>query len=326
VEARGEIFSVPADRGITRNLTNSSGARDRRPAWSPDGKHIAYMSDADEEVQLYLADPMGREQPLRLTDEPGIKYWPLWSPDGKTILYGTADRKLQLVEVEKKKVRTLAESKYYTWEGWQASWSPDSRYVAYMITRDNEMGRVAIEEVESGKVYPVSPEDASARFPTWSKSGDYLYYLQSRPEQMSHIMSVSLAPEDKDPYAKEDDEETGSDEASDDDKKNGKDKSDQEGGGKADEVAVEIKFDGIENRIRRLPEIEPKHYDELLATKGHLYFLDWGDKEHFWHKKGGPDLRAYNLDSHEIVSVADGVERYWVGPAIGAIRMATERT
>src|SRR5262249_30722838 len=88
IGARGEVFSVPVKSGPTRNLTNSPGVHERNCRWSPDGKHIAFISDASGEDEIYLIAPDGSGPQTRLTtDGDCCKYQIRWSPDSKKILW-----------------------------------------------------------------------------------------------------------------------------------------------------------------------------------------------------------------------------------------------
>ena len=97
--ARGDIFTVPAENGPIRNLTNSPGAADRDPAWSPDGKWISWFSDEDGEYQLYLMDQFGGNKRKIKLESPTFYYTPAWSPDSKYISFADANRTLWVTDV-----------------------------------------------------------------------------------------------------------------------------------------------------------------------------------------------------------------------------------
>src|SRR5262249_52854071 len=122
--ARGDIFTVPAKDGRTRNLTNTSGVHERNSKWSPDGKLIAYVSDATGEDEIYVlaADGKGTARQLT-TGGDTYKYEIYWSPDSKKILWSDKKLRLQYVEVESKTVKMIARAK--VWEIHDAVWSPD---------------------------------------------------------------------------------------------------------------------------------------------------------------------------------------------------------
>ncbi len=131
--ARGEVFSVPAEEGITRNLTESSGAHDREAAWSPDGKYIAYLSDINGEYEIYMEAQDGLQEPVQLTSNADTyKFRIRWSPDSKKILWSDKKLRLQYVDVETKEVKLVDQSKI--WEINDFNWSPDSRWIAYVTT------------------------------------------------------------------------------------------------------------------------------------------------------------------------------------------------
>ena len=83
-EARGDVFTVAAEDGSYRNITQSSGAHDRNPAWSPDGRQIAWFSDESGEYQLMIGDQTGATKP-RVISLPTPAYFtnPIWSPNAK---------------------------------------------------------------------------------------------------------------------------------------------------------------------------------------------------------------------------------------------------
>ena len=137
-EARGEVFTVPAEKGNTRNLTNSSGSREKNPTWSPDGKWIAYMSDRTGEDELYVAPQDGRGEEVRITtDGHCYRFAPVWSPDTEKLLFADKDLKLYYVDLQDKSAILVDSTK--NWEIRDYSWSPDSRWIAYAKPAKNNM-------------------------------------------------------------------------------------------------------------------------------------------------------------------------------------------
>src|SRR5256885_13371972 len=132
-EARGEIFTVPAEKGDYRNLTQSPGAHDRSPVWSPDGAQLAWLSDASGEYQLMLGDPLGLTTPKAI-QLPSTAFFsaPEWSPDGTQILLQDNHRNLWLIEVPSGKATKLDTDNYPDpSRSFDAVWSPDSKWIAY---------------------------------------------------------------------------------------------------------------------------------------------------------------------------------------------------
>ncbi|HEX2641169.1 MAG TPA: hypothetical protein VHL50_11375, partial [Pyrinomonadaceae bacterium] len=180
-EARGEIFTVPSAKGDYRNLTSSPGAHDRDPAWSPDGSQIAWLSDASGEYQLMLGDPTGLTQP-RVIALPSTAFYsnPAWSPNGEQIMLEDNHRNLWTIDV-----KSGAAAKIDTDENpdpirsFDASWSPDSKWVTYSKNLKSRMMAVFIYSVADKKAHQITDGLADSVSPTFDAGGKYLYFLAS---------------------------------------------------------------------------------------------------------------------------------------------------
>jgi tricorn protease len=179
VTARGEVFDVPAGRGVTRNLTRSAGSNDRDADWSPDGKWIAWIGDAtgETEVYLYEVEKGGDARQLTSGNDTYIRTLQ-WSPDSKHILY--TDRENRIVEIEvpsgkKRVVTTNPEAEFRT-----VVYSPDSKWIAYTKPAKNEMGVIYVLNMESGKEYPVTERWYNSGSPAFSSDGKYLIFSADR--------------------------------------------------------------------------------------------------------------------------------------------------
>lgn len=186
IEARGDLFSVPADRGgQTNNISDSPGTRERMACVSPDGKQVAFFSDRSGTYQLYLQSTDGGEwTPLTMTLS-HTPYRLAWSPDGKKILFGTKEFALMVLDVATRELTTIAESRQmkndeFYWEIDDYSWSPDSRWVCYTTVAFNRNSRVFLYNLEDKKSVAVTDDFYDNLNPCFDANGDYLYFLSSR--------------------------------------------------------------------------------------------------------------------------------------------------
>jgi tricorn protease len=182
-EARGEIISAPADKGDTRNLTNTTNVMERDPAWSPDGKWIAYFSDESGEYALHLRDQTGMGDVKKITlgdGSPGFYSTPVWSPDSKKIAYNRNDVSLWHVDVEKgTNVRVDKNTFGDFGDVMEPSWSPDGKWLAYSKQLDNRLRAVYLYSVDQNQTNQITDGLGDARHVTFDKSGKYLYFTAS---------------------------------------------------------------------------------------------------------------------------------------------------
>lgn len=178
VEARGELFSVPAKNGETRNLTSTSGAKETGPIWSADGKTILYMSDESGEQCLYTLPQLGGKA-MKLEIDPSHRIDGYrWSPDSKTISYTTIDGNLYLFDLAGKKTIKVFSNDYGSAGGYD--WSPDSKWIVYTKAGDNMFGAVYMYEVATQKATKVTEGYYSDNSVSFDLSGKYLYLISGR--------------------------------------------------------------------------------------------------------------------------------------------------
>jgi len=297
-EARGEILSVPAEKGDIRNLTRTPTAVERDPAWSPDGKWIAYFSDESGEYASHLRDQsgLGDVKKINLGNPPSFFYSPTWSPDSKKIAYTDKRLNLWYVDIEKGTPVKVLTDIYDAWGVlFTPSWSPDSKWITFSKFLPNHQRAVFVYSLDSGKSTQITDGLSDARYPVFDKGGKYLFFAAStdvalagtwldlsgfqRPVTRS-IYAVVLKKGDPNPVEPQSDdekvakaEEKGKDADKKDEKKD--DKKDEKKDDKKEEaVTVTIDFDGIGQRIISLP-IKAANYGELDAGKaGTLYVAE----------------------------------------------------
>jgi tricorn protease len=304
--ARGEIFTVPAKYGNTRNLSNTSGVHERNPMWSPNGEWIAYVSDKTGEYEIYIQSQDGKGEPIQVTNGAGnYIYEIMWSPDSKKILWGDKKLRVRYVDIDKKTITEVHQSQY--WEIRSYSWSPDSKWITFADQQASGMGKVLIYSVDKGKTYPVTDEWYDSSDPVFSKCGKYLLFVSSRDynptlgesefnhiyQDMQRVYMITLAKDTPSPFLPKSDE-TG-------DKPDAPQKAAPTKGKKAkkakgaDKTAVNsvtVDLDGLSERILALP-VKPARYFGIFQVKNNIYYIRRGTKD------SKPMLMMYNLDKRK---------------------------
>ena len=179
VTARGEVFDIPVEKGVTRNISRTPGSNDRSADWSPDGRWIAWIGDGTGETEIYLYDALNGGDPVQVTEGTDTYIRSLqWSPDSRHILYG--DRKNRLVEVDPfaRTRRTVMENPEAEFRG--VEYSPDSRWITYTKPAANEMDIIYLYNLAEGKEYPVTERWYNSGSPTFSADGKYLVFTSDR--------------------------------------------------------------------------------------------------------------------------------------------------
>ena len=302
-EAHGEILTVPAEKGDIRNLTSSPNVADRDPAWSPDGKSIAYFSDESGEYALHVRsqDGLGPVNKINLGSPPSFFYAPVWSPDNKKIAY--TDKRLNLWYVDlDKKTPVHVDTDLYDSPGYdmRPRWSPDSKWITYAKQLHNHLHGVFVCSISDGKIQQLTDGLSDASAPDFDASGKYLYFLASTNVglssgwiDMSSIghpvtsavyvavlrkdLDSPLAPQSDDENAdKQTDEKGKGDQAKSGDGAKGEskdEKKDQKKDEKKDKPApdVRIDFDNISQRILAVPLPQKNYYAVTPGKEGIIY-------------------------------------------------------
>lgn len=182
-EARGEIFTVPADKGDARNLTKTTGVMERDPSWSPDGKWIAYFSDESGEYQLHVRDQSGNGDVRKFVlgdGKPGFFSGPVWSPDSKKIAYNRQDVSLWVLDLESGASAKIDQNTFGDFgDVVEPTWSPDSNWIGYAKQLDNRLRSVFLYAIDKKQSFRLTDGLGDARHVTFDKSGKYLYFTAS---------------------------------------------------------------------------------------------------------------------------------------------------
>ncbi|MDF1697883.1 MAG: protease, partial [Saprospiraceae bacterium] len=225
MEARGEIFTVPAKDGAPRNLTKSSGEADRRPIWSPKGDQIAYFSDqGGKGYGLMIQDQSGMKDAERIDIGKSKLGWePTWSPDGDRIAFVDDDTWIQIVDLTTKTIKAIGHGGNNLDRGnMNLAWSPDSKWLAYNISDDNFLRKIMVWKVGAAEPVRITDEFADAVFPTWDRDGKHMYFaastdiglgsgwantsaMQADPEYATYVMN--LTSDEASPFEPKSDEE-----------------------------------------------------------------------------------------------------------------------
>ncbi len=285
--ARGDIFTVPAESGITRNITQSSTAHDRDAVWSPDARWIAYISDASGEDEIYIRSQNGTGEPVRITTAGDVyKYHLMWSPDSKKIMWSDRKQRLQYVDIDSKTITPIESSNVGEYNFYD--WSPDSKWICYVRPEWQTNNRIFLYNLSTKTATAVTDNWYNSYEPTFTKDGKYLVLISDRDfnptfsnvefqiayENMSKLYLVTLSKETASPFAPENNEVKAAEkpkEEGDADTKSKPAKSKKEPEAPAS-TDVKIDLDGISNRLVALP-VEAAQYFNIQSAEGNIYYL-----------------------------------------------------
>jgi tricorn protease len=326
---RGEIVTVPGEKGDVRNLTNSVDAHDRSPAWSPDGRSIAWFSDKSGEYQLYIGSQDGKGDPRAIAvTGAGFYSAPIWSPDSQKIAYWDNSQSVYWLDVASGVSKKIASQPIYgPIVTISYDWSPDSKWLAYGMNNKANVTTVYVHSIEQGKSFQVSDGLSDVSNPVFDKSGKYLFFLASTDAgpvkdwfalsnadmRATSAIYVAVLPNDVvSPLARESDEEKPpAAKKADDTAKPEEKKADaapapvpEDKPGAAKDAPFRIDLEGLEFRILDLP-IPPADLATLQAgTAGQLYYLKTVDQK--------TSLNRYDLTARKNETILPEVNDYVV--------------
>jgi tricorn protease len=343
VEARGNIFTIPGEHGSIRTLsTNHSGVHELNPAWSPDGKSIAYLSDKTGEFELYTRPQMGGEE-TRITTDGGVyRYGPVWSPDGKKLLYWDKVLRLWYVSLDDKKPVLVDKSDYGSIS--DGSWSPDSLWITYSKAHRRGASDVFLYSLAAKKITMVSDGFYSDNNPVFDDNGKYLYFISTRyfypsigqlDQRFNYystdgVFAVTLKADEASPFKPQSDEEKAADEKKEEKKDEKKDdkkagdakpsdkKPDEQKEEKKDEKKTEavkpiqIDLDGIRSRVAPAP-ISAGILGNLAARKDKFFYVSTPQEARQFGAgdRGSKNvLHVYDVTKREDKVLLDGIDGY----------------
>lgn len=322
VSARGEVFTVPFETGPTRNLTNSSGARDRGAVWSPDGAQIAFFSDRDGEYQLYIADATGSSDPRRLTSrDRGWPHTARWSPDGAKIAFTDETLTLFVVDTASGRLTTVDRAEVEPMDiGLEAkpisdhAWSPDSRWLAYSKIGLDQVANIYLYSIDDATTHNVSDGLFNDFGPVFTRDGGYLIFVSNRRfdptfcdfewemvyKDVAGIYALTLRADGEALLPVLSDEVAAAEDA------------DRNSGEPDGPPRVTIDFDGISERVQALP-VPASNYRDLAVGTYAVFFLDGeeGDFNRFEYRALPPrTLYAFDIDKRSVETVVENVDQY----------------
>ncbi len=268
---RGNIMSVPAETGAAYELTTSSAAHDRNPVWSPDGKKIAYFSDANGEYQVYVMNPANPADTQCLTDfKTGYPAGLVWSPDSKKLYFTTQDNYLYSLDVATKQLKQLIHPEFGGMRGFKLS--KDGNWITYSTSGENNVSIVYIYNIAENKSYPVSSKWYDSSQPMFSDDGKYLFFTSAREFRSSYssvewnaaysinnyVFVVPLAKETPNPALLKGDEASAVAAA------------------EAPATAMKVDIDGLVERAALLP-LSSGRYSLVTYLNDALYFTQNGE-------------------------------------------------
>jgi tricorn protease len=335
LETRGDIFVARTKKkGLIRRITESSSARTKFPAFSPDGKKIAAWTEVNGEEQLLLHAADAAEAPKQVGKmPPGWHFAPAWSPDGKRLAWGDERYRLHVTDAASGESAVVDHGE---WEFSHYVWSPDSRYLAYEVLQSNLFSQVRLWDQQSKKIHEATEPAFNASSPAWDPKGKYLYFFSDRfinpyldKFEARFIVNdatlpcvLALQADGKLPFAPRGDTDTEIAKDKKNKKKDASDKKKDSKGTKAKDKEektepIRIDFEGLTDRFVQVP-VAPANYSDLTALEGKLHWLKTPNRGMMRYEvddseeEPGAELQTYDLEKEKLTTITDSVKAYAV--------------
>ncbi len=318
---------MPIENGPTRNLTRTSGVHEDAAAWSPDGKHIAFISDAGGEEEIWITDQAGKGEARQIsTGHRAQLRNPVWSPDSTAIAFSDKDGKLFVVQVADGSEVEVADDIWGSISDYR--WSPDSAHLAFSLNNEARMARIFIWSASGGEPRQVTSDLFDTYSPVWGPEGDYLYFISERhyAPQISNLewnyagnerdgIYVLALRKDVKPLFPPESDEVKLDEEKADEKK---DKEDADEAKKDDEIKpVVIDFDGLAGRIMPWSRWIRTTSPVWRPSKGHLLYSTSGANFYGRSNSTTRKLQIFDLEEREATPIVDSNLSAWAVSADG---------
>jgi len=326
---RGDIVTLPAEKGDPRNITLTTNVHETFPSWSPDGKTIAYFSDVSGEYMLHLKsqDGKGEVRIIKLSGT-GFYAFPKWSPDSKKICYVDNGRNMYILDLETNIIKKIDSDDIYCpgeFRSIFSGWSSDSKWITYTKMKETNFKMVYLYSIDQQKSFPVTDGLSDASEPAFDINGKYLYFFASTDagpvvnwfdlsgEDMRMTNSIYLVTLRNDiisPLAKESDEEKPKSKKDEPAKPSEKNKSKKESAPPAPEKAkpeiLRIDTQGLQDRILNLP-VKAGNFSNLsTGDSGEVFYIirpsipSETSKLHKYNLKDRKDEEIMDLDGYSI--------------------------